>query len=331
MRKILTILVALASSVTLSAQDVDAPKSSEAGQFSGKPIVTIFANHHSGLGNEVDNSGFALDRVYLGYGFSFKDQLSGSVIFDVASTKVEGSKLDYVAHVKNAYLTWKRDDFSLNFGLIKTNNFGYQEKFWGHRYLMKSFKDEYGFAPSADLGISAGYAATSWLDLDVSFTNGEGNKRLVMDNNYRYGLGATFKATKELSFRAYYDLYTANGKGADKHAEQTFTLFAGYKHSLFSIGGEYVYRTNMDFTAGVDYNGLSVFSNVKLIDKLSLFGRYDYITSSVKDAGDMGSAVRAGVEYAPFKFLKFSPNVYSWSPEVGDTETYIYLSLLVKF
>ena len=327
MKKLVTLFAALTATTTF-AKDADAPKPSEDGKFSGKPIVTLFANHHTGLGDLVDKSGFALDRVYLGYAFDFKDQISGSVIFDIASTKAEGSKLDYVSHVKNASITWKNGGLAINAGLIKTNNFSYQESFWGYRYLMKSFKDEYGWAPSADLGISAKYKAASWLDLDISVTNGEGNKRIGADNNYRYGAGATFKATKGLSFRAYYDLYTAKGEGV---ATQTFTTFAGYKHSLFSIGGEYLYRESADNELGLNYSGISLFSTVKIIDKLAIFGRYDYVGSNVKDAEDSGMALRAGVEYTPFKYLKFSPNIYNWNPETGKSETYLFLSMQLKF
>lgn len=38
-------------------------------QIKGQPIVTVFANYHAGIGNANKESGFALDRAYLGYQF----------------------------------------------------------------------------------------------------------------------------------------------------------------------------------------------------------------------------------------------------------------------
>ena len=86
-------------------------------QITGKPIVTVFANYHAGLGNANKESGFALDRAYLGYQFSLTEKLSGKVVFDMGSTKVDGADLERVAYLKNAMLSWKTGDFTLDFGL----------------------------------------------------------------------------------------------------------------------------------------------------------------------------------------------------------------------
>lgn len=42
-----------------------------------------------GIGNANKESGFALDRAYLGYQFSLTEKLSGKVVFDMGSTKVQ--------------------------------------------------------------------------------------------------------------------------------------------------------------------------------------------------------------------------------------------------
>ena len=63
-------------------------------QIKGQPIVTVFANYHAGLGRANKESGFALDRAYLGYQFSLTEKLSGKVVFDMGSTKVSGSDVE---------------------------------------------------------------------------------------------------------------------------------------------------------------------------------------------------------------------------------------------
>ena len=35
--------------------------------FSGKPILTLFANYKAGVGHCNENSGFNLDRAFVGY------------------------------------------------------------------------------------------------------------------------------------------------------------------------------------------------------------------------------------------------------------------------
>ena len=98
-------------------------------QIKGQPIVTVFANYHAGIGNANKESGFALDRAYLGYQFSLTEKLSGKVVFDMGSTKVSGSDLERVAYIKNAMLSWKTGNFTLDFGLIGLEQFNVHEIF----------------------------------------------------------------------------------------------------------------------------------------------------------------------------------------------------------
>lgn len=171
-------------------------------QIKGQPIVTVFANYHAGIGNANKESGFALDRAYLGYQFSLTEKLSGKVVFDMGSTKVSGSDLERVAYIKNAMLSWKTGNFTLDFGLIGLEQFNVQEKFWGYRYIMKSFQDEYKFGSSADMGILGKYKFTKWLSADITISNGEGYKKLNGDNKYRYAVGATILPVKNLTLRS---------------------------------------------------------------------------------------------------------------------------------
>ena len=103
----------------------------------------------------------------------------------------------------NALLCWKTGDFTLNFGLIGLEQFNIQEKFWGYRYILKSFQDKYKFGSSADMGVVGKYKFASWFSADLTFINREGYKKLNKDNKYRYGIGLTFYPVQNLTVRGY--------------------------------------------------------------------------------------------------------------------------------
>lgn len=299
-------------------------------QITGKPIVTVFANYHAGLGSANKESGFALDRAYLGYQFSLTEKLSGKVVFDMGTTKVDGADLERVAYIKNAMLSWKTGDFTLDFGLIGLEQFNVQEKFWGYRYIMKSFQDEYKFGSSADMGILGKYKFTKWLSADITISNGEGYKKLNGDNKYRYAVGATLFPVKGLTVRAYYDLASKNGDADGLKDQQNLAFFAGYKHKLFSLGGEYNQMFNTKSKEDKDQNGYSIYSTVKLAEKFDAFGRYDNLASKDDWSSADGQRVLIGIQYSPIKQLKIAPNYSTWNPRDGKSSSFAYLNIEFK-
>lgn len=298
-------------------------------KITGKPIVAVYANYSAGLGNANGQSGFNLDRSYLGYQFNFSKDLGGKVVFDVGSTKVAGSDLERVAYIKNAMLSWTPGNFTFNVGLIGLEQFGLQEKFWGYRYIWKSFQDEYKFNSSADMGIVAKYKFNKWLSADVTFINGEGYKKVNKDNNNRYGVGVTVTPIKPLTLRAYVDRYDADGAG--KEAQQSMALFAGYKHQYFSLGLEYNKLWSSDFIKNQDKTGYSAYATVFINKKFAVYGRYDELTS--KDHYFSGETRRAiaGVQYSPLRYLNFSPNIQTQNPSNGKASTYLFMNMEIKF
>lgn len=296
-------------------------------KFSVSPVATLFANYHIKLDeSESANSGFGMDRAYLGVKFEAGEHWSGRVVLDAGSTKLAGSDLDFVMYVKNAYATWSDDCFSVDFGLIKTKNFEFQEKIWGHRYLMKVFADQYGFASSADFGFSLSYEFTDWLSADLSMVNGKGYKKLDMDNNYKYGLGLTLSPVEDhLWFRFYYDLYTSNMPG--HHHQHTLSAFAGYRDRYVSAGAEYWHMINSRFVKGASLSGLSAFATVNITEKWNAFVRYDNLLKDYSGAPE--NSVRGGIEFSPVKYVSFSPNVSCVIPKAGKAVTYLYLNVLV--
>lgn len=325
MKKLFLSAICLLSLGIASAQE-----KTEKSEFkvTGKPIVTVFANYQAGIGESNGVSGFNLERAYIGYDAKVSKSLSAKVVFDIGTSKVAGSDLERIAYIKNAQMTWKTNNFTLDFGLIGLQQFNYQEKFWGYRYIAKSFQDQYKFGSSADLGFIATYKFTKWLSADFSLTNGEGYKKLNVDNRNRYGIGATVEPIKGLSARLYYDIYS----GADGlENQETAAAFVGYKHKAFSVGAEYNAQFNTKFKDGKDQTGYSVYATANLAKKFTVFGRYDSIGSSndwnIKNDGDN---IIAGVQYTPIKYLKLSPNVQSWGVKDGKSQTFVFLSLEFK-
>lgn len=299
-------------------------------KLKGKPILTIYANYHAGLGRANGDSGFELDRSYIGYEAAITEGLSGKVVLDIGPTKAEGAELERVAYVKNAMLSWTTGGFTLDFGLISTEQFKEQERIWGHRYLMKSFQDEHGFGSSADMGVLARHRFTKWLAADATFINGEGYKKLNADNKYRYGIGVTVSPFEELILRGYFDNADKNISGEGTRAQQTLALLAGYKSEALAIGAEYNKQYNTDFRKGADQEGVSAYATVKLAPRFQAFARYDHL-SSADDWSDADTqSVVAGVQFAPIKQLKIAPNFRNHNPRTGKSNSFIYLNIEFK-
>ena len=181
-------ILILAAFCGCSFLSVSAQKASEEPQ--GKAIVQVFGNFHSGFGNDNDDRGFELDRSYLGYQYDLGNGLQIKGVMDIGQSD-DVNDYHRIAYIKNAQISWKTGNLSLTGGLISTIQFNMQEKFWGYRYVMKSFQDLYKFGNSADLGISASYKFNDWLSADAIVVNGEGYKKIQQNDGLMYGLGAT--------------------------------------------------------------------------------------------------------------------------------------------
>ena len=227
----------------------------------GKPIIQVFANLHTGFGAENNDRGFELERSYLGYEYNLGKGLSVKGVADIGkSSKVD----DYhrIFYVKNALIQWKKGKLTLAGGLISTTQFNFQEKFWGYRYVMKSFQDKYKFGNSADLGVSASYKFTDWLSADAIIVNGEGYKKIQVKDGFNYGLGMTLTPVKGFQIRLYGGLNEAAEEG--KKNTVNMAAFVGYKTERFTVGAEYSHMWNASYKQDADQYGYSVFASAKL-------------------------------------------------------------------
>ena len=272
----------------------------------GKAIVQMFGNFHTGFGAENDDRGFELERSYLGYEYKLNKGLTVKGVMDMGKSS-DVSDYHRMAYIKNALVSWKTGNLTLNGGLISTTQFNFQEKFWGYRYIMKSFQDQYKFGSSADLGISATYKFADWISADAIIVNGEGYKKVQKNDGLNYGLGITLAPVKGLQVRLYGGLNEGNEEG--KKDIMNMAAFIGYKNDKFSIGAEYNQMKNANYKKGADQSGYSVYTTLNLNKKTALYARYDDLLSKNdwNKAKDESAAI-VGAQFKLGKYVKIAPN-----------------------
>ena len=284
----------------------------------GKAIVQVFGNFHTGFGADNDNRGFELERSYLGYEYNLGKGLSIKGVMDVGrSNQVD----DYhrIAYIKNAMISWKTGNLTLNGGLIPTTQFNFQEKFWGYRYIMKSFQDEYKFGSSADLGISATYRFADWISADAIIVNGEGYKKIQKNDGLNYGLGLTLTPVKGFQIRLYGGLNESSEEG--KKDIVNMAAFVGYKHERFTVGAEYNQMWNASYSDNADQSGYSIFASAKLSKLTDIYARYDDLNS--KDDWNIAkdeSAAIIGAQFKLGKYVKIAPNFRMSMPKADGAK-----------
>ena len=301
--------------ITAQAQDT------KSGEPKGKAIVQVFGNFHTGFGAENDDRGFELDRSYLGYEYKLGNGLSVKGVMDIGKSS-DVSDYQRIAYIKNAMVSWKTGNLTLNGGLISTTQFNFQEKFWGYRYIMKSFQDQYKFGNSADLGISATYQFANWISADAIIVNGEGYKKLQKNDGLNYGLGVTLTPVKGLQIRLYGGL---NESGEDgKKDIANLAAFVGYKHEKFTIGAEYNQMWNASFKDDAGQNGYSIFASAKLSQVTNLYARFDnlYSQNDWNISKDESAAI-LGAQFKVGKYVKIAPNFRMSMPKAdGANNSY---------
>ena len=284
----------------------------------GKAIVQVFGNLNAGFSGGDASVGFDLERSYIGYEYKFGKGLSVKGVMDIGKSN-DVSDYQRIAYIKNAMVSWKTGNLTLNGGLISTTQFNFQEKFWGYRYIMKSFQDMYKFGNSADLGISASYKFADWLSADAIIVNGEGYKKIQKGNGFNYGLGATLTPVKGFQIRLYGGFNDSGESG--KAGVVNMAGFIGYKHENFTLGAEYNHMLNASGKDGNDQFGYSVFGSVNLPKNVSLYARFDDLYS--KDNWNIAKDEQAAIVGAQFKlgkYVKIAPNFRMNIPKASGAE-----------
>lgn len=316
----------------------------------GKAIVTLF--EHVGAtstDNGWDINGFQMERAYLGYEYQFSPAWSTTVILD--AQQGNGTSIDRV-FVKNAFAKYHRDGLTVMAGIVPTVQGTLAESNWGYRYVAKSFYDLNGFGHTADLGIYAKYDINDMFSADLSILNGEGFRRIQMDNDLLYGAGLTFKPYKQFFVRAYADintrmLDTTIMNDTLRSMKKNVQLSAGYDGKHFRLGADYNWQWGSNLMKGQVLNGLSIYASGKITPKFNIFARYDKgyakdkillddngILAGLADSWSTindGQDIFLGVEYRINKLISLAPAIQYHIFADNTNYMYAYLSAKVAF
>lgn len=302
-KTVLTTLGVLFMAVLAFAQDAK-----ETFKPGGSAFMQIYTDFRSTSSNGASASAFEINRAYFGYGYNFSPNFSGKVNLDVGNPGVGG--LQMTAYLKNAFLQYKAKGLTADFGLIGTAEFNVQEGFWGNRYVQKTFQDYNGFNPSADLGIGVGYQFAKFIKADLAVYNGEGYKKVQADSTFKTLIGVTLTPAKGFIARGSYDFMTKNNV-----TQSTVSGFVGYKADKFSLAAEYNSQQNQKNVDSHTVYGPSIWASVTPAKNFKIYARYDDLSSKNDwNKSKDGSLLIAGLEYAPVKGIKLSPNFQGWNP-----------------
>jgi len=301
----------------------------------GSPIMKIFFNAHSGVFGDENLATMEVRRVYLGYKYNLTPELNIYVKLDIGNPLdiPEVSRIRRYAYFKNAGMRYKKGKLTANIGIIDMLHFVLQEKIEGHRYIAKSFNDRYRFGPKADIGGNIIYAFNDIISADFTISNGEGYTNLQTDNTFKGALGLTITPIKGFYIRAYADLMQKSV------AEASIATFVGYKNNRFMAGAEYNYKFNYDYQPGDDLYGYSLYGSYNITKKWQLFGRFDDLNSTIEDTGVLpwhhlkdGTAVIAGVQFNPIKYVKIALDFQDWVPYNSDEASayFVFLNFELK-
>lgn len=317
-------LAACAMAMPAMAGNDEAPAKEETKK--GSPVITIFSDFHTGFGNVNDNRGFDLDRAYIGYQYKLTKELQIRAVMDFGQSD-DVNDYQRIGYIKNAQITWKRDGWTLNAGLTSTTQFKLQEDFWGKRYVMKSFQDEYKFGSSADLAVTVAYRFNKYVSADVILANGEGYKKVQVKDGLQYGAGVTVTPAEGFVIRAYGSYNEAPESSLE--GITNVAAFMGYKNRSFSVAAEYNWQSNAKNVKGNDQSGVSAYASVQFNKCMGLFGRWDMLMSKHdwNEESD-GMAGVLGAEFKLGKYIKLAPNFRVWSPKAkgADESGYFYLN-----
>lgn len=310
---------------------------SQTTEIPGKPIAEIYTDFHLNPTGDSRTTGFGLNRAYFGYNYFATENFSALIKVEIGTPEdlAAGSKSRRYAYYRDASISYTKDKLNITFGITPTRIFDYQQKFWGKRYIANTFQALNKYGDVADLGIVADYVFSDKIEADLTLMNGEGYSNIQLDNNLKLSGGITIKPTKNISFRAYFDMM----KTPDLW-QTTFVGFAGYKSEKITLGAEISQKTNLDLNDGHHAWGVSGTGAIVLAKNLEVFARYDYSTSIIP-AGDAiqwnlakdGSFLITGFQYTLNKFIKLALDNQANIPsdKTKSISDMIYVHALFKF
>lgn len=305
---------------------------------SGTPYANIFINFHSDITDDGLDSKFENTRGYFGYKYNFSKEWSTKILLDVGSSSVsldldtlgsfkENTSLSYTAFLKNAGVTYKKGNLTVDMGLVGLVQFKVTDSYWGHRYIYKSLQHHNNLGTSADFGVVVDYKIADRLSVDLTVRNGEGFKKIQNNNAFLTGIGYTITILDGLVFRGYYDYYETS------EAQVTLAHFIGYKNDDLSVGFEQSLQLNSNHVKDNDKGGFSGMASYNISDKYQLFGRVDLFNTKIDTDTEDDTTIITGIQYTPISKIQFALNYQGViNAENSDLNTNaVYLNANISF
>lgn len=300
----------------------------------GKLFGMLFANYHTTFEGVENNAAFEVTRSFLGFDYLFSEKISTRIMYD-GTTQVINGKTIYSAYLRNAYLQYDYGRVLVRGGLIGIEQISVTEQIWGYRFLARPPIDYSGMIQVADLGVMTKFTAGDKVAFDLAIINGRGFKDLASNGTVRLTAGATLMPVENVIIRGYYDLMGPTGR-----MQRTASIIAAWTGPEFTAGAEYLRQDNHLMIEGDNYSGFSIFTRVRLAERVALFARYDNISSVIPEEETEpwnidrdGSYLVAGIEFSPVRNIRISPNFLGYFPasEGSDMVTTIGLNIVAKF
>jgi len=293
----------------------------------------------NGANNANSGTGFNIKRMYFGVDHQFSPIFSGTLLMDVSNVVGQTNNQNFVAgttnlvgkgfYIKNAYLQAKLDPaLVVRVGSAALPWVPYVEGQYGFRHIENLTVDRLGFGTTADWGVHVlGDLAHGLISYQVSAIDGGGFRNVKV----------TKYVDLEGRLSAQYDGFWAaiggyTGKRANGTQALTGAAFpttfrtakranvgAGYKNTLFAVGGEAFYAKNWNNVAVNPINvatglplaysqdsarGYSLFGNVNITPKWTVFGRYDWTQPNrITDPALRDHYFNVGLQWEPVKVV----------------------------
>jgi TolA-binding protein len=292
-------------------------------QVSGRVYFDFSNINQQSAGTRVapSGTGFDIKRFYLGVDHKFNDMFSANVTTDFQYSSAIGATELYI---KKAYLQAKLNDaLVFRLGAADMPWIPFAEDRYGYRYLEQTLTDRTKFGTSSDWGLHAlGSFKGTPFSYQISVVNGLGYKTAPGTGAPRPNSldveGRVSAATNGFTFalggydgKLGKDQVLATGGTAVTHHDATrFNALASYENKQFRVGAEYFSADNWTTVTSVAADaadGWSLFGNYNITDKVSLFGRYDWVRPN-KDtsSGKKDQYFNVGISYEPVKIVDLS-------------------------
>jgi len=330
MKKVVFIIVFISMFSAISTAN-----SSDTTKISGKPLFLIYSNFHQGLTESAHESNFDVKRAYLGYDFNLNNGFAGFIKIDIGSPN-DNSQYSLIrrnAYLRNVGISYKMNNFKIKFGIIDNQQHKTQEKYWGKRYLFKSFIDEYDLLPSTDLGFNIQYRFNKKLQIEGGMMNGEYLSYDTGFLKYVYNIGIDYSPIKQVKLKLH-STYTC--KTNDLITSGIFLGISPIKS--LKIGGEFNAQTELLESDKFTLFGYNAFAIYDITDKINVFARYDVLNSNIPNGysmpynlSDNGSAIIGGIEYIFNKNFRASLNYQDWYPMAANIDNTAYIFLNLEF